>query len=182
MELYSDSDAPSIDAGVLRRLHRLDPNLAVTWSHWEIDPMTSRPVLFRGRERIKLQVPAYHVWSRNGSDGRWYYVQSHFQFGHREVRALESDCLRSMTPSQILAENRRLYYERNERAKKNRQDERGDIIKENKSRIHDLLFEDKRPYRGGKYSSYAGQGKRTSLGEVRKDQKEDGWVKPEPHS
>jgi hypothetical protein len=59
MELYSDSDAPSIDAGVLRRLHRLDPNLAVTWSHWEIDPMTSRPVLFRGRERIKLQVPAY---------------------------------------------------------------------------------------------------------------------------
>jgi hypothetical protein len=199
MEPRSDSDAPTLDKGVLERLKRLDPKLKVTFCKYAIDQVTGEPIEVNvspdwlddpdamsrlrqfGKSRVVLD-PAWHLWSQD-PDGRWILINSYAAaagFGHREVAKLEGDVARYMRPSDLIALmwGRRKEHER--KAKKDHKELRSDIHKANKSRIHDLLFEDKPMERDGKFMSGPGLNRRGNMGTVLKDDKEDGWEKPDP--
>lgn len=199
MELFSASDAPSVDRGVLARLHRLDRKLLLTFSHFAIDPTTSRPVevhpspdweddpearahLVRRGNAFFLLDPCYHLWTET-PDGRPMLVQSYpiskGGFGHLQVAALEADVARRMKPSEIAALWWKNQNDAKEREAKKLAQDRDDLIRANESRIHDLVFEGKRGVRDAKIASYPGQGKRSTPGEIMMDDKEAGWEKPD---
>ena len=197
MQLYSDSDAPALDQGVEARLQRLDPLLRVTFCRYAINQITGEPlpvhvgpewidepeyakVRRHGKTNVVLD-PGFHLWVRD-PDGLYHLLMSYpaeIGFGHREVKKLEEDVARYMRPSEIIALMHKKQLARKEKAASAHAEERGDIIKANKSRIHDLLFEDKGPTRGGKSISGPGLNRRGNIGDVRKDDVEDGWEKPE---
>jgi hypothetical protein len=196
MERYNDSAAPKLDQGVEARLKRLDPKLRVTFSMYAIDQLTSFPIPVNvgpewvdepeinkvrrfGNTNVVLD-PAFHLWVQD-PEGRWHLLNSYpaeMGFGHREVAKLEADVARYMRPSDIIAKIHEQKLARERKAKKDHAEERRDIIKANKSRIHDLLFEDKGGERDGKFMSGAGLNRRGNMGTVRKDDEEDGWEKP----
>lgn len=198
MELYSDSDAPTLDPGVTARLQRLDPLLRVTFCRYAIDQVTGEPLAIHpGPEVIDepeykmlrrcgnvtvLLDPGFHLWVRD-PDGKHHLLSSYpaeIGFGHREVRKLEEDVARYMRPSEILATMHQQHADRKKREAKNHDQGRADILKANEHRIHDLLFEDKCGYRSGKFMSGPGLHRRGNIGDVRMDDTEDGWEKPSP--
>jgi len=199
VELYTDTDAPAIDIGVLKRLKRLDPRLRITFSRYAINYLTSRPSMIhnwdydtcpdsstrihRRNGAAYLLDPAYHLWSQGG-DGRWRHVQAYPAeggFTDRHVKALEGDVARRFTISEILDRRERARQAAKEKAERDHKEERRDILNANQSRIRDLL-DGKTGTRQAKIMSYGGQGKRGTPGTVRMDDREDGWEKPEPKS
>lgn len=176
MQLYRDTDAPSLDRGVERRLARLDPNLEVTWSKWSINGLTSQPILHRGRP---VYDPAYHLWRRDRGTARYHYVRAYLEFGHNEVYALEADAARTMRPEEIIALNQQLYEDRVAREDAARKQERADMIQANRGRISDLVFDNKLGRRDAKITSFSGQTHRGTPGQIQMDAKEDGWERPE---
>jgi hypothetical protein len=193
MELFHSSDV-NIDAGVLARLKRLDKNLRVTFSHFAINEVTSVPMVINdwGEEEAPFIVrrggtaflhdPAFHVWVREEGSGRFHLVMTYPAangFGHREVQKLEADVARYMSPTEILRKHRELREAAEAKEKQDNEELRSDILKANQSRIGDLVFGGKHGHRDAKIVSYPGQGNRGSRGQVKKDDKEDGWEKPE---
>ena len=197
MELYNDSDAPALDHGVKARLHRLDPLLEVTFSKYAIDQITGEPLSVHVTpdwedepefEKVRrcgnvnaVLDPGWHLWVQD-PDGQHHLLMSYpaeIGFGHREVAKLEADVARYMRPSDIIAEIHKKQRARKEKAQRDHLTERADIIKANKSRIHDLLFEDKPGIRGGKFTSGPGLNKRGNMEDQVLSDTEDGWEKPE---
>lgn len=195
MEPYNASDGPAIDRGVLERMKRLDRNLHVTFSHYAIDYSTGCPVEVipgpdwehepvRRGDAWFVADPAFHLWVR-GEDSLYHIVKSYpaeLGFGQREVLGLEADVMRFMTPTAFLYEKMRNQARQEEKEHKDYKELRQDIAAENKSIIRDTVGlgdRDYTPNRQAKIVSYAGQGSRATPGDVRKSDKEAGWVKPE---
>ena len=200
MDLFNSSCAPTIDQGVLSRLGTLDDKLFLTFSYFAIDPSTSYPVevnpsadwaddhealngLTRRGNAYFLMDPAYHLWTKT-PDGAPVLVESypipHGGFGHREVARLERDVARRMKPSEIT----NLIW-RKQQALKDAHDTaqrqyRTDVLEANKSRIVDLMENQKVGFRQAKIASYPGQVNRSTPGDIRMDDKEDGWEKLTP--
>lgn len=177
MDLYTDSDAPSLDRGVVSRLRRLDPRLAVTWSKWDINPLTTRPMIYKGNA-IRLPEPRWHLWSRD-SDGRWRYVQSYLHFGQEQVMRLEGDVARRFTISEVIDGFERARQDAKERKERAIEDRRRGIRENNKSRIRDLVFEGKSGLRTRRIMSAPGVSCTTPDQPFLADPKEDGWDLPE---
>ncbi len=194
MELYNDRDGPTVDAGVLARLKRLDPKLVLTFSRWGIDPETTTPLelkltaevvdyedcskFHRRGNSTYLYDPCFYLWTQD-PDGRWCLVMSYQAetgFGHREVQKLEADVARTMRPSDIIAAIHQLKGERDAKAKADHKELRADIADANEHRIDDLMA-GKAGIRGAKIYSYPGQGNRATPGNVVMDDKEAGWEK-----
>ena len=195
MELYHDSAGPRIDRSVAARLKRLDRDLAVTFSRFAIDPFTSLPLEIRNWDgetehlihrrggSAFLYEPCFFLWLRDGS--RWRQIGQYRVeqgFGHREVAALEADAARHMSPADILARIRDVQETRKRRRQANALELRRDVAKANMSRIQRLAHDHDKSHdptnRQAKATSYAGQGNRGTRGEVRKDNREDGWELP----
>lgn len=183
MRFYRESDAPALDLGVQRRLRRLDENLEVTWSIWELHPMTSWPLETDEGARIRIREPdgkpsgRWYLWSRTGE--RWYYVRQYKDFGHAQVLELERDPARTMSPAQIFG----MGLDRREREIEKGTDDfhelKSDVRKANKSRIRDAL-DGNLGRRQARIASYDGQSKRATPGEINMDRDEDGWEIPAP--
>lgn len=183
--LFQDVDAPRLDLGAQARLRRLDTRLAVTFSQYAIDPLTSQP-LDADREAGGGPVvdPAWHLWIKNPDHGwllvRSYYVARGEWFGHQQIAALEQDLMRTHSPGEIL----QLFAQRRDsharRARAARDQEIADIGRANKRRISDLISDNKSGRRTRKLASYAGQHNRSTPSETfLPEAREDGWELPE---
>lgn len=177
MELYRDSDGPSLDPGITARLKTLDPNLRVTFSRWAVDPFTTKPILaWHGKPVLS---PAWHLWLWSPRESRYFHLNTfplaRGGFTHRNVAALEADCGRKMRPSDVLRMLRERQQDAMEAGKRKEQERRKDVLGANEKRIHDLLFEGKRGVRQAKAVSYAGQQCRVTPGEIEMDSREAGW-------
>jgi hypothetical protein len=192
MKLYTDSDGPSIERGVLARLKRLDAKLAVTFCKLAISQLTSRPIeihnwdadtehlIWRRSGTAFLYSPEYHLWLKQGSE-RWSWIRSYpaeAGFGHREVLYLEADAARFMRAQEILDRIRAQQEARQEKAKRDFVERQKDVTKANFSRIKRLVEDGDFGHRDAKAVSYAGQGNRGTRGQVRKDDREAGWERP----
>jgi hypothetical protein len=180
-------DGPSIDRGVLKRLHRLDPQLVVTWSPYALDVMTSNPIEQSGNMdpetgdvgRGPVPDPAFYLWRRDECSTHHVFVNLYQQFTDREVLALERDIARFERPQDIM----RIFHER-DRARRDRALVNKNIlqqakIKANERRIDDLILGGVESKRQAKSFSFSGQTNHSTPGEIEMDAKEAGWELPE---
>jgi hypothetical protein len=183
-------DGPSIDYGVEKRLRRLNPRLKVTWSPYALDHTTGRPIEMSGAldcytgkiNQGVVKDPAYYLWIKDEAFNTYYLVGIYQKFGHEEVMHLEADVARHMDRDRVFEFLQERGKALRERGLARKRDLQAQKIRANKKRIHDLVFEGKDGVRDAKVSSYKGQTKRTSSGElnrIRKDAREDGWELPE---
>jgi len=201
MHLYHDSAGPRLDTAVAARLRRLDPNLAVTFCRYAIDPRSSLPlecciedpppeiearIERRGGSEFLLS-PAFHLWIKDKERaGRYVLVRSYpaeVGFGYREVAALEEDVGRYMSAGEIVSTHRDLKDARAAKRGKASLELRKAVAKANMSRIQRFCgLGDKSRDRGerdAKIVSYAGQTNRGTRGQVSKDSRSDGWELPD---
>lgn len=194
MNLYNDTTSAHVDPGVLKRLTRLDRELRVTYSNWALNLESSFPIKSKHFSNLGKYIPepSFHLWVWCAEYGRYLHVNQYpaeIGFSHREVHFLEADCARTMTPTQMLALAARNREANAAKAKADHAELREDVHKANKSRIEDMLdlepgrkktsVGDASGSRDAKIVSYPGQGNRGSRGRVRKEDREDGWEKPE---
>jgi hypothetical protein len=103
-------DGPSIDRSVLRRLHRLDRNLRVTFSPWALDTLSGRPIEMdawdttTGEGQVGLcHDPAFYLWRKDDASSHHFFVTSYtvqHGFTHRDVLRLEADLARFHSPKE----------------------------------------------------------------------------------
>jgi len=156
------------------RLGRLDKALRVTWSHILLDSINGNPLVSNGKA---IHSPLFYLW-RVDESGRHYLVGTYERFGHKEVAKLERDVARFYSPEKIIrliAEASELRMLRNRMAYRNKHN---DILSENRSRIRDLLSDNKLGLRSPNAYSYKYQGTRRTPDPVASDDKQDGWVLP----
>jgi hypothetical protein len=181
---------------VAARLRRLHPDLAVTFCRYAIDPRTSRPIevyiedpeVYRARVERRggsdfLVDPGFHLWIRDRfAPGKWLLVKSYpadWGFGHREVAALEGDLARFMRPQDIARVHREAELARRRQRYRAQKQLRREVAEANMGRIRDLVDGKDRGTRQAKISSFGGQTHRGTPGEIRKDNREDGWDLPD---
>lgn len=183
MDLYQSTDGPTLDQGLQARLKRIDPNLRVTFSQWAIDTATSRPVIYK-YTGAPIPDPAHHLWIWSSRESRYFHINSFSMsqggFTHRNAQFLEQDAGRRMKPSALLQQMLKVRDQKREREKAAHDQLQQDKIRENKKRIHDLVFENKQSVRQAKIVSHGGQSNRGLRGNVEMDAKEAGWYLPEP--
>lgn len=178
VNLYDETGGPALDYGLEQRLKRLDPRLRVTFSSFALDPHSGRPI----RDQLTgepIKEPAQHLWLKD-SDG-WRHVDTFLMekggFSHLNVRYLElNEQIRNAEkPERIyrLIEDRKRTQQ--QLAKRSNRDRRNERTKANSKRIGDLVFHGKSGQRQAKVSSYAGQTKHSTPGNVLSDPREDGW-------
>lgn len=178
MRPFHDSAAPCLDLGLERRLRSLDPNLLVTYSPWSIDPRDGQPI--EDLDGQPVAEPAHHLWIRQPS-GKYHHIDLFPMalggFGYLNLRYLEANKRATETRSPV--DIYRLMQTRNEllretSARKHRE-HRQDRAQANKKRIGDLVFNGKSGRRQAKISSYPGQVRHSTPGDVLRDAREDGW-------
>lgn len=180
----SDSHAPSIEPGVLRRLTRLDPDLAISWSSCLRDPATGArvevsPTSDSVAAGQAIHDPHWYLWLRS-PDGRVRLVAMYPHFGHAEVAALERDCMRQgVRPRDLLA----IAVAAREALRAREGNAQWDLtrqkIRANRSRIRDLAS-GRLSLRQARTVSAPGVGRRGTPGLIRPDSIEDGWELPRP--
>ena len=163
---------------MVRRLHRLDPALFVTWHRCVLDPETGNPVLTDDEGRPVVD-PHWYLW-RKCDDGKTRLVSMYQHFGHEQAHDLERDLFAAAVRGtasvgeilELVAHSReRMKQREHERFKQNQLDK----IAANRHRIHDLIFEGKDGYRDAKPFSAPGVNVRSTPGRIIMDAKEDGW-------
>lgn len=176
----SDSAAPSLDRSILARLRRLDPQLVVTWHPYSIDPFVGGTLLTRWGAPVPD--PSWYLWRRDDNSSHHFLVAIYKDFGHEQVRKLEADVFRYMSPEEVsraIRENQSRIHDQKRAAKEQLQ---RDKIKANAGPIHDLVFGNRPTRRDAKVMSYGGQRNRGSRGQVDIDPREAGWELPEAPS
>lgn len=176
MRPHSDADAPSLDCGVETRLRALDPNLLATWSKFAIDPFSGQPIV---GPRGPVEAPGWYLWRKDDYADTYHFVLSLPRFGYREIKKLENDVGRYMDPGEIAKRHAERYQARQEADLKARREERDVMLRANKRRIGDLVYENKLGRRQAKIFSGGGIKSRGTPGEVMKDAREDGWELPD---
>jgi hypothetical protein len=169
-------------------MHRLDPQLVLTWSPYVLDVLTSQPVEQVGTmdpetgetHRGPVSDPAFYLWRKDETSSHHVFVKAYPRFTDREVLALERDIARFERPQDIMTIFHQRDQQRRERAQANATQRQHDKIAANERRINDLVLGGKESRRPAKTFSYAGQGSRSTPGEVEMDPKEGGWELPDP--
>jgi hypothetical protein len=172
----------------MERLRRLDPQLVLTWSPYSLDPLTSHPIEMAGNldpytgEWLvgPVEDPAYYLWRKDEVSSHHVFVMAFPRFTNREVLGLERDIARFERPQDIM----RIFHERDKarRAKLmgNKRETQTDKIEANEGLIDDLVVGGRNTRPQAKSFSYAGQGKKSTPGDVDKSAKEFCWELPEP--
>lgn len=186
---YSDHDAPALDVSVESRLRRLDPNLRLTWSKWEVHPQTSMPLQDADGNYIRVREPdgkpsaRWHLWSKTGE--RWYYVRQYARFDHIQVAHLEGDPARFKSPVQIAREGRQFREDELEKGYDDFTTLADDVREANGGLIERALDLERQGRqselgtRQGLIMSFPGQANRSTPGLVTKDAREEGWETPQ---
>ena len=181
---HSDAAAPSIDRGVTARMRRLDPNLTVTWSEHALDIVTGNKIIARkGMDPVTGErhggavfSPRFYLWRRDDVSPALHYVADYPRFGHYEVRKLEGDLARFLSPTAIMRKMAEARATVSKRELASRAEYHKDKAAANESRINDLVFGGKDGRRAGKSFSYGGQKTRATPGDVSVNGREDGWT------
>jgi hypothetical protein len=189
MELYTDSDSPTLDRGVERRLHQIDRGLKVTWSKWAIDlapdledhtrnPNFSFPICDRKGNPIPAARPKFVLWSRD-EVGCYHMIGEWSAFDHRQIRWLEENAwdVQNRPLGEQLRINRVKDEERREAALASAADDKQHWVRENKKRIEDSIEWGKHHRKGAKvfssgYVKYRG----SATEDMPRSAKEDGWT------
>ncbi len=179
LEPFNDSSGPSLDHGLELRLAKLDKRLKVTYSPWALDPMTASPIIdaLTGQP---IAEPAQHLWFRD-ANGKYRHVEQFLMseggFGHLNVSYLEANKRATETykPGELfrILEQRKLLTQEIERRRHHAH--RLDKAQANKKRIADLVFHGKSGRRQAKVSSFPGQVRHSTPGDILTDAREDGW-------
>lgn len=186
LQPHSDSDAPSLDRGVISRLRRLDPALVVTWNRYAHSPITGEILLGSGRldphtgVRVvgPVQDPAYHLWRRDESTGEYHLINSYPRFTQREVLSLERDVARYIAPRHVFAHIARAQEERRRREFDRLRAYQQDKAAANSSQVRDLVFGGLSQNRGARIFSGGGITRRSTPGDVPMTPREAGWEVP----
>lgn len=179
MNLYHESDGPSLDHGLRERLKRLDSRLKLTYSSFAIDPQSGQPI-HDALTGAPVSEPAHHLWYRQ-LDGQWHHCDmfpmDRGGFGYLNMRFLEINkkTTETLKPEQLfhLMEDKRKV--KQELEKRGHADYRQQRAKANAKRIGDLVFHGKSGERQARISSYPGQTNHSTPGTVLSDAREDGW-------
>jgi hypothetical protein len=181
-QLFQDVDAPRLDHGAEARLRRLDARLAVTFSQWAIDPLTSHPIEADPEAGGgAIEDAAWHLWIKHPEHG-WLHVHAYYVvrgewFGHEQIGWLEADLGRTKSPDEILRMFAQRRAEHTQKCRAAYDQNAADHFLENKRRIHDLLFNGKSGMRERKIMAYPGQTNHSTPSEkFLSDAREDGWV------
>jgi hypothetical protein len=172
----------------MERMRRLDSQLVLTWSPYSLDPLTSNPIEMQGRLdphtgewlRGPVKDPAYYLWRKDECSTHHVFVMTFEKFTNRQVLALERDVARFNRPQDIM----RIFHARDEARREKelgrKRQTQDDKVNANEQRIDDLVLGNKLSRRQAKSFSYAGQGNKSTPGDIEMDHKEAGWELPEP--
>lgn len=179
-------DGPSIEPGVKRRLRRLDRQLRVTFSPYSLDTFTGYPILMNGMNedgyylRGPAKDPAHYLWRKDPCSSHHFFVMSYSVhtggFGHLQVRHLEGDIARHLSPEHAW----RAVKEATDRNLARKAVHHKQYLRDKTVANKDLAWDivnGKHVTRSAKVMSYSGVGSRLSSyekGEVRLDNRELG--------
>lgn len=182
----SDSDAPSMDPGVLKELRALDPDLTLTFRRHVIDLLTDEKIIVKPgmnptgpRQPGPILSPCWYLWVRQSPYNDYRIVKEYplamGGFNHTSVAALRRDVFRTektvAKALQAIADGKEKF---TKAAKDRQQARKADEIAANDTKIHETL--DGLHKRDARIVSYRGQGSRgTRDGRITPDTREAGW-------
>lgn len=163
----------SVDRSVIKRLHRLDPKLKVTFSPYALDGLTGNPIIADGYDddcnklNGPVHDPCFYLWRKSDQSG-WTLVQVYPAaqgFGQKEVLMLEADLGRCYSEKELWQQIRRRAEVTRMREAKRKSNMLTDRTMDNKKLVMDVASGKTSFHREAKSFGYAGQTRRTSSAE-----------------